>query len=382
MNEKKTISKSMIIILSIMMIFNITVSAESNIKTTLSLEEAIRIGIENSPQIELNRINLEKLKVELSEARSSERDYRQLQKDDPYNPIGQAAIVGTETGFLLEEEARSKGKEFEIEEANMKEDYIVKNLESGITGAYYGVLQTKDAVDVQKATLGNLQRNYEIVKKQLELGISSKSELYITEISLNEGIVNFSKAENNYKRALRGLNNVLNYPLDTKLSLTSDYKENDSNIDLNKDLDYAFRNRYDLIIQQNTKELAELQFKVTKRKYTPNTYKYKYAESTLKTMETLINNQNKTIEADIKGKYDEIKTAKEEIKLMDSNIQKAKEGLRLSKLSYELGTGTSLEVNEAIVMLNSSELGKSNAVSNYNTSLLEYDRSVNIGQIQ
>lgn len=384
MSKNKMASKLILLVLTIIMIGNTTAFAKENgenIKTTLTLEEAISVGIENSPDIELNKINMEKLKVELSEARATERSYRQLKKYDPYNPIGQMEIVGTMQGFQLEEEAASKNAEYEIEEASMTEEYIIKSLESGITQSYYGVLQAKDGVDVQKVTLANLQRNYEILKRKLELGMSSKSEFYMTEISLNEGIVNLSKAEDTYRRALRGINNVLNYPLDTKLELTSDYKETDSDIELEKDLEYAFENRYDLINQQNDKELAELNFTVTKRRYTPNTYKYKYAESTVKMLENRLNNHMKNIESDIKGKHDEIKTAKEEIKLMNSNIEKAEEGLRLANLQYELGTGTSLEVNEAILNLNRAELGKASAVANYNTSLIEYDRAVNIGQL-
>lgn len=379
MNQKSFISKVILVVLAIVMLVNANARAEANIKTTLSLEEAVEVGIKNSPLIELNQINLEKLRVELSEARSQERKYNK-DKDNPFTLMG-AAVSGTQEGFMLEEEAATKGKQYEIDEANMKEDFIKKSLESGITKAYYGVLQTKDGLDVQKSTLDNLQRNHDIVKKQLEVGTASKSELYMAEIALNEGKVNLAKAENTYKETLRILNNALNYPLDTQLELTSAYKENDANIDLKKDLNKAFENRYDLIVSKNTKELADLQFTVTKRSYTPNTYKYKYAESNIKSLENLLDNKKKEIEADIKGKYDAIKTAKEEIRLMNANIEKASEGLRLAKLQYELGTGTSLKVKEAIVMLNQAELGKANAVASYNTSLIDYDRAVNIGDM-
>lgn len=347
------------------------------VQKTLTLQEAIDFGIENSQELIINDLNIESTKVQGAEARSRERKFNRI-------PSGFQAEYGSSdraTVFILEDEVASQGAKYDRIEAELKEESIKSSLENNITNAYYSVLLTEDLLANAEETLKNVKQNRDIVAKKLEVGTESRSNLYFEDIALNNALVEVDKAKDSNKKANRGLNMLLDYPLETKLVLTSSYEENENDINLESDLEYAYENRYDFITMSNTLDLVNLNFNAVKRSYTPNTYKYKGAEIDLNKVKVGYNNFKQNIEYDIRSNYDAILSAKKEISLMESNVQKAKEGLRLAKLSYDLETGTSLDVNQATSGLNQAKAGLSNAIANYNTSLLNYKKSVYIGNL-
>lgn len=346
-----------------------TFAYAEDIKTSLTLDEAVKIGIENSDILEINKINMENKKVNLRQTQNSERKFNKYAKGED------------QSGFLLEEEVASLGVKYEIEELEMKNEYIKKNLEANISKLYYGALQSRDMLSIKEDTLKNLEDNYKIVSKKYSLGTASKYDLNMMEIDLNNGKVEVEKARDSYRQVIRNLNNLLDYPMETKLSLSSGYVLREASINLGEDLKQAYEKRYDYIVAKNTLALANENFRVVKMSYTPNTYKYKLENGNTKIVETSNKNMKKTIEADIKAKYDNLTTSKNEITLMDTNIKKAEEGLRVLKLQYDLNMATMLQVNEALVGLNQAKLGKASAIGDYNIALIEYERAVKIGDL-
>ena len=366
-------------VLSILLVFIITISPLSpyqknllaeDVITTLSLEEAINKGIENSTQLTISELEIEVKKVELSEARHQEKKYQKT-----------GVSIGTVDGFALDANMLSKKAEYALEEEKLKQEYLKENIKLNVMSAYYGALQAEEYLHVTNSTLDNLQRNHDIIKKKFNLGMVSKSDLYMSEIALNEGEINVEKAKENVKKAFRALNMTLNSPLDTKLKLTSDFAQNDFQTNLNEDVEVAYTKRFDIIQLNNNYQLVKLDFETNAIVYTPNTFIYKYKERNVAKMENLLHNAKLNIEFDIKGKYDEIESAKKQIALAKANVEKAKEGLRLRELSYHAGTGTILEVKEAITQLHNAQLAVSNAITSYNLKILEYHKAVNLGTI-
>lgn len=344
---------------------------KSSVKTTLSLEEAIEVGIKSSPEIKINEVEIEIKKVELSEANYNEKKYDKG-----------GVSLGTVDGFLLDANMLSKQADYALEEEKLKKNYIVEDIKYNVVNAYYGALKAKENVKAVNSNLENINRHRDIIKKKLDLGVASKSDFVITEIALNEAKINAEKAKEDEQMALRALNMVLNYPLDTKLSLTSDFKEEKFSTDLDKDIENSYEKRFEMIQMKNNYDLVKLDFKTNAKVYTSNTFVYKYKEGSVLKIENLFNNSKQNAEFDIRGKYDAIKTAEKQINLAKANVEKAEEGLRLRETSYNVGMGTILEVKEAITQLYNAELAVSDAISNYNLSIIEYNRAVNIGSVR
>ncbi|HZK57243.1 MAG TPA: TolC family protein [Clostridia bacterium] len=337
---------------------------------SLSLKEAIEEGIKNSVQLEISDLDINVKKIELNEARRTERQYEEL-----------GVSLGTVEGFQLEANMLSKSAKFALEEEELKKEYIKEDIKHNVTFAYYGALQAMDYVNVTKNSLENMQKNKGIADKKFDLGLVSKSDVLMADIALNETKINLEKAKSDMQKALRALNMILNYPLDTELELTSDFEQEAFDTNLNEDIKNAHKTRFDMIQLQHSYELVKLDFETNAYKYTPNTYQYRYKESSLLKMENLLENSKQNVEFDIRNKYDSIDSAYRQIKLADANVEKTREGLRITEQLYDVGMGTIQDVKESIIHLYSAELGLSGAISNYNLAVLEYNKAVQLGVV-
>lgn len=342
-----------------------------DIKTTLSLEEAVEEAIKRSQELVINELDIDVKKTEISEANFKERKYKRSDFS-----------LGTVEGFALDESMLSTQAKYAYEEEKLKTKYIKENIKYNVTNAYYGVLQTREYLKVTESTLENIKKNNDMVNKRFELGMASKSDVLMSDIGLNEGYVNIEKAREDVEKASRALNMLLNYPLDSKLELTSSFEEQKFERNIEEDLETAYKERFDVIQLDNNYNLLKLDFDVTKKVYTPNTFVYKYKNSSLAKVENLLADSKRNIEFDIRSKYDEIKSAEKQIQLAKTNIKKAEEGLRLRELAYNAGTGIMLEVKESITQLYNTRLALSNAIANYNLKILEYNKAVNIGVVR
>ncbi|MFW5649638.1 MAG: TolC family protein [Candidatus Alkaliphilus sp. MAG34] len=381
---KKTLVAILLIsILLMFSLFSYGMDELNNNETTetfrfLSLEEAIEEGIKNSAQLEISDLDIKVKKIELDEARRTEREYEEMRRhEEAYREAG--IFLDTVEGFQLEANMLSKSAKFALEEEELKKEYIKEDIKHNVTFAYYGALQAMDYVNVTKNSLENMQKNKDIVDKKFDLGLVSKSDVLMADIALNETKINLEKAKSDMQKALRALNMILNYPLDTELELTSDFEQEAFDTNLNEDIKNAHKTRFDMIQLQHSYELVKLDFETNAYKYTPNTYKYRYKESSLLKMENLLENSKQNVEFDIRNKYDSIDSAYRQIKLADANVEKAKEGLRITEQLYDVGMATIQDVKESVVHLYSAELGLSSAISSYNLAVLEYNKAVQLG---
>ncbi|SHH22733.1 TolC family protein [Tepidibacter thalassicus] len=347
-------------------------SGKENIKK-LSLDQAINEAIKNSTDIKVSELDIEIKEIELDKAKYSEKKYDDL-KDRGFS-------LGTVEGFQLDSNMMSKAAEYALEEEKIKKNYKIEDLKYKVTASYYAALQARDYLKVAKDNLENVKRNRDEVKKKLDLGVASKSDLIMADISLNEATVKVEKAKTDLENAYRRLNMVLNYPLDTKLELTSNFYEQKFDVNLNKDLEKAYEQRFDMIQMNHNHEIVKLDFETNSIKYTENTYVYKTKQRNLAKIESLLNDLKKSVEFDIKSKYDAVINAKKQIELAKANVEKAKEGLRLRELSYNAGVGTLLEVEQSANQLYSANVALASAISNYNLAVLDYNKAVNIGRV-
>lgn len=344
---------------------------KEKLNMNLSLEQAIEIAIENSQELEINKVDIEVKEIEKKEAKYKEKKYDRLNFS-----------LGTVEGFLLDENMMSTQAKYALEEEILKTDYIKEDIKYRVTNAYYGVLKAKENLDAVNSNVEDIKRNYNIIQKKVELGVASKSEEIMSEVSLNEAYTNREKAKEDLEMANRGFKMVIDYPLDAQVKLTSNFKQQEFDTNLDEDIETAYEKRFDIIQLQNSYDLVKLDFETNKKVYTPNTFVYKYKEQSIAKVKSLLDNIKKNIEFDIRNKYDSIQSAKKQIEIANANIVKAKEGLRLRELAYNAGTGIQLEVKEAQTQLFNANLALSNAISNYNLKILEYNKAVNIGNIR
>ncbi len=333
----------------------------------LSLNQAIDEGIKNSTDLKVLNLNIEIKEIELDQANRNEKNYK--------------GSAGTVEGFKLDANMYSKAAQNALDEEKIKKDYKIEDLKYKTTQAYYGALQAKDYYEVTNNNLTNAQKSRDNVKKKYDLGVASKSDLYMADIALDEAKANLETKKTDMQSAYRKLNMTLNYPLDTKIELISKFEEKKFDVDLNKDILTAYENRFDMIKMTHDYEIVKLDFETNSVKYPSNTYVYKTKERNVAKIENLMANSKQMVEFDIKKKYDSVNNNIRQIEIAKSKVDKANEGLRLKKLSYDAGMSTLLEVQEAANTSYSANISLSQAVSSYNLSIIDYNKAVKIGTV-
>ncbi|MEJ8554002.1 TolC family protein [Tepidibacter sp. Z1-5] len=337
----------------------------------LSLDQAIDEAIKNSTDLKVSDVDIEIKEIELDQARHNEKKYEKS-----------GFSWGTVEGFQLDSNMYSKAAENALDEEKIKKDYKIEDLKYNTTKAYYGALQARDYYDVTNNNLINGRKSRDNVKKKYDLGVASKSDLYMADIALDEAKANLETAKTNMKSAYRGLDMILNYALDTKIELTSKFEEQKFDVDLNKDILISYENRFDMIQINNKYEIVKLDFETNSIKYPSNTYVYKTKERNIAKIENLMANSKQMVEFDIKSKYDNVNNNIRQIEIAKSKIDKANEGLRLKKLSYDAGMSTLLEVQEAANTSYSANVALAKSISDYNLSIIDYNKAVNIGTVK
>lgn len=343
---------------------------KNNVEKVLTLDDAIKYAIENSMEIKNSDLEIRVKELQRREARSNERKYADA-----------SISLGTVEGFQLDANMLSKSAEFALEEEKIRAEYTKENLKYNVTNAYYACIKAIEAEKIAESTLENLARNLEIVEKKYDLGVVSKSDFLMAEIGVNEGKANLENAKVQKQAAIRALNMLLNFPLDTNLELISDFELKEFETDLEKDIEDSYKKRFDMIQMNNNYQLVKLDYETNAIVYPENTYNYKYKKNNLAKMENILNNIESSVELDIRGKYDAMINAKNQIKLAESNVEKAKEGVRLINISYDVDMSTTQEVRETTVQLHNAELAYLNAVYNYNLSILDYKKAINLGNV-
>ncbi|MEJ8554706.1 TolC family protein [Tepidibacter sp. Z1-5] len=338
----------------------------------LSIEEAIKEGIKNSNEIKLSDLDIQIKEIELNQANYREKKYKKGNNDN---------FSGTIEGFQLDANMVSKNAEYEFQEEKIKKEYKIENLKYNITKYYYLAIQARDKLFIAQNNLENVENNKNIVNKKFDAGLASKSDLIMADINLSEAKTTLERASNDAKKSLRELNKQLSYSLDTEIELTSDFNEADFLSDLNKDLEKAYKNRFDMIKIKNKYEIAKLDFETNAIKYSENTYTYKYKERNVVKVENLLKEVKSDVEFDIKSKYDEVNVLKRQIDIAKYQVEKEKEQLRLKQSSYNAGMTTLIEVKQAFNNLYKAQIYLDETVSNYNLSILDYNKCVSIGEI-
>jgi|GEM_PF-924325 len=347
--------------------------AEAAKPVQLSLEKAIEDALKNSSAIEIADLELETKTVELSQAKRTESKY-----SDSDSSTYQY-LSGTLEGFQLDKKVSSTAATYALEEEKIKREKSIEDIKYNATRAYYGVMSAKGALDAATDNLDNTKRSLEIVNKKYELGVVSKSDLIIAQLSLDEAVSTMENAQNTYQNAVMGLNLVMNYPLQTELVLTSPYSMAKFAAKVEEDIKAAFEKRLDVKSAQHGAQLAQLDIDATKIVYTPNTYVYRKKELALKKAQKALESMKLSVEYGIRGKYNDISTNLRNIDLKKAKLEKAKEQLRLTELSYDAGYKTILDVRQARNILYYAQIDYDGEIAAYSLSVLDYNKAVNIG---
>lgn len=335
---------------------------------TLTLEEAIDIAINESPQLKASLAKKEDTKIQLKSAKETKSQYRELTNI----PITTAyELVYIKNGYYV----HSYEKALELA------DYEYKQIEAQIaykvTEKYFTVKNCERLVEIAENSYNLVLENYNNAKLSYELGMISKNELDSAKVSLMQAEFTLESYKNNldiakedFKISLRKNDENCDFVLTSNLTVT-DFETN-----LSEDLVTAENSRYDIVSLKTNYELSKEYLDLT---LGAATARKSAAQNSYITAEYNYTNNKSLILLGIKSSYNNISSTRNNVTLANENLNLKKNAYEIAKVQYEQGLITNTELLTSLINVYTAEVEYENSKLNYMLAADKYKYDIQIG---
>jgi outer membrane protein TolC len=221
----------------------------SSLKKPISVLDAIRIAIDNNPDILLAISRIRESEATIDEANAAfwptlrfyteytkadspstylfkKMDQRRLSPGTDFNDPGK--IENFEIGFSARYNIYSGGRDIlrkKIAATGLEIDQLdrltVENaLVASVIQAYYNTLAARDFIKIAGESVATVDAQLRIMRVKFKAGGALKSDVLSLEVRLAQTKENLIRAENNYKLALAALANLMGADPDTAIALS------------------------------------------------------------------------------------------------------------------------------------------------------------------
>ncbi|MBF0365628.1 MAG: TolC family protein [Oligoflexia bacterium] len=324
-------------------------------------------------------------------------------QDDHYYNLSATLLQPLFTGGKLSANIAAKKQEVIISERqdeNTKDKVI-----SDVVISYFRVQLMKELVVIRGDVVQGLRGHRDRAEKMLKVGILSQANKMRTDVALAEAVREEYKSQKDLELSYILLSNALgsdvkNFKLTTPLFVSEEKETLDSYLASSESENHVLQilahkqeqleekgravasafypafaafAKYELY--QNDLTLFEPDYAlgvVMKFNLFNGASDYNDLQSVRAQKRTLAYYRENIVElvkTEIQKNYHDLKTAKEQLKSLESSRLLAEENLRLNKLSFAQGVATSLEVIDAELALSKVKIEQSKAMFDYDTSL-------------
>ena len=240
-------------------------------KRTLTLDESLKIGLENSKTLHSSKLKIVSAEAQLSQANAAGlpslglgASYTRLSSIQPYNItipglgsfnvspsildnyVSKATLTQPLfTGFKISSNSEiAKNNSLAARQDYSKDEQdVIYNIKN----AYWSLFlagKVKDAVD---DNVQQMKAHLDDIQNFFKQGLATKNEVLKVEVQLSEAQLSQIDARNSVKLATVNFDNVINIPLSTDIEIQKDVQVENENIEeIDHLIDKAMKNRPDL----------------------------------------------------------------------------------------------------------------------------------------
>lgn len=327
----------------VMLLFSLAGAQEK--MSSLSLEEAIRKGLEEGRDAALYRIQLQV-------ARNA---YQKAMADLLLNP----SVISR---LSAENSWNWAQREVEIN---------LSNLALSIEEAYYNVLRAEQALQLAQSGAERAKKQLEDIQIRFSLGMVAEIDLLQAQLEAEQAEQEINNASRDLELAWQNLNNLIAVEPDTRFKLTSSLSFSPVEMDFEKSLNYAISHRLEIQQVEDNLKLAEKKVEVSNTPYTPALDK-EAAQLEAEQRSIQLARTRESVELEIKEAYFTLKNAEEQVPIREKALGVAKENLNIAQARFENGAITTLDLLEAQYNLYQSEIAYLQSIYDYNVSLARF----------
>jgi outer membrane protein len=282
----------------------------------------------------------------------------------------------------------------------------VKNLVAlNFISSYFDLLETEKMVVVAREETERFELHLKVAQSLYDEGVITKSDLLQAEVMLSDAKQRFVTMKNRRSFNSSIINNILARPISAPVQVVDVPTGTLEVVELERAWDTAGRERSEIKIIDNQLRVLDFQETAAKSGYYPTLFAqggYNYTENryefpsenwslilgvnlnvfsggstkaevskVLFQRQQLLEQKKKLIDdikLEVEKNYLDLKNASEKIQVTKDAVGQAEENLRINKIRYEEGVGTSTDVVDAITLLTTTE-------TNYYRAVYELQRA-------
>jgi len=321
---------------------------EAKIKK-LSLEESINIALENNLGFKMAKYNVNLREVEYEQAQA--------------NNLLQASILNL------------KSAEFALKQAKDSLEEKRRQVILEVMDAYFQVLRAEREVQIEKMSLQEARENLEILKNKFSLGDASKKDLLQAEINLSSAEFNLKKAEHQLEIARIDFNKVLGFPLDSQFELIDTFSVEPLNVSIEKGIEEALKNRYEVKKAQYDLELAKIKWSLSQNEYTPELEK-KNVKIDLENVKLNLEEVKRQITRDIHQLFRDLGEKRTNIQITEKTEKLKQEIYSIAQKQYKAGLIGATDLLDAQIELTQAKLNAVDALFEYNMAKARFIKAL------
>jgi outer membrane protein len=284
------------IILLVMLGISISLSGYAQDKKKMTVEESVKVGLENS-----NFLHSSKMNMKYAEAKSKEvntfrlpsltfgASYTRLSEVDPFSvstPFGKfnisPAIFNNYnfkvtlqqplfTGFKLESNSKMADLSYKAskEDFNSDKNELIYNIKK----AYWGLFQANQIKKVTEENVAQVQAHLTDVKNLFDQGLATKNDVLKVQVQLGEAQLRLIDSKNAVQLANINLDNILGISLSTEIEPVNNIEKRSKDVsDLSNLLDKAYSVRPELKSMDYRVKASETGITAAKSDWWPQLY--------------------------------------------------------------------------------------------------------------
>ena len=393
-------------------------------KNVITISEGLRLATDHNRLIKIASLSKDIASADTSIARSGLLPSINASLNQTYLARQPGARFGSLKAFLAEKDSLSYGiniyqtiydfganlSRYEASKTNLdltKLDIVrVKNLVAlDFINAYFDLLETEKMVLVAEKEVERFTLHLKVTQSFYEEGVITKNDLLQAEVMLSDARQRLLTMTNRRSLNISNINSILARPIYACVEVVDAPATTSQVIELEKAWDTAGKERSEIKIIDHQLRILDFQETAVRSEYYPTLFAqggYNYTENryqfptdnwslifgihlnvfsggstkagvskVLYEREQLLEQKKKLIDdinLEVEKSYLDLKNALEKIQVTKDAVSQGEENLRINKIRYEEGVGTSTDVVDAITLLTTAE-------TNYYRAVYELQRA-------
>ena len=244
----------------------------------LSLQQAINMALEQNTSLRITQKSEDKAEAAVREAKGnngisiSASDNLTVSKStdssrNSSNSLGLSASYPLYTGG--KNQASIDSSELGLRAAVLMTQRARETLKLDVVKAYYTALESKKTAAVNQESVDKYEAHFTNVQQLYSAGSKARIDVLRASVELSNARQALIRSQNTYEVNLAKLRDLINMDRKEPLNLTDDFSYVTFETPMEKCIDYAFRNRKDLMVDRYTLDQKALAVKMAKAGYLP-----------------------------------------------------------------------------------------------------------------